>query len=129
MSTGNIYPIDGNPEQTPEAHESARAFAAFCIYRDLGPGRSVAAAWNAHQVTSGVKRTIDGVQQRSKPPGRWNLWSGKHRWVDRAAARDQKIDQAKCAARREEEIRDEKDLAEFKREDRQEKIRSVREMN
>src|SRR2546429_3005733 len=98
MSTGNIYPIDGKPEETPEPHESARAFAAFCRYRDLGPGRSVAAAWNAYQATKGAKGTIDVVQQRSRPSGRWNFWSSKFHWVDRALAYDRKLDEAEWAA-------------------------------
>src|SRR6266545_5521508 len=129
MSTGNIYPIDGNPEETPEPHESARAFAAFCMYRDLGPGRSVAAAWNARQVTTGAKGPIDVVPQRSRPSGRWNLWSSKYHWVDRAAAHDRKIDEAKCAAIREKEIEYKKVQEAFKIENQREKIRCVREMN
>ena len=128
MATGNICPINSSPEETREPGESARAFAAFCVYRDLGPGRSVAAAWNAHQVSIGVKRSpIDGAQQRS--PGRWNFWSGKYRWVDRAAAHDRRIDEAKCAAKREEDIRFEKNRAAFRMEDQQEKMIHVREMD
>jgi hypothetical protein len=128
MSTGNTYPIDGKPE-TPEPHESARAYAAFCMYRDLGPGRSVAAAWNAHQATRGAKGMIGVVQQRSRPSGRWNLWSSKYHWIDRAAAHDRKIDEAKCAAILERAIQYKKVQDAFKMENQQEKIRTVREMN
>jgi hypothetical protein len=134
MSTGTIYPINSNSEEPREPGESARARAAFCIYRDLGPERSVAAAWNAHQVTNGLKRSpIDGVKHgvkhKSKTPGRWNLWSSKYRWVERASAHDRRIDEAKCAALREEDIQFEKNRAAFRNEDQQQKIIHVREMN
>jgi hypothetical protein len=133
MATGKVYTINSNPEEAREPGESARAFAAFCLYRDLGTGRSLAAAWNAYQVTNGVASKLNSVdsvkQQRSKPPGRWNLWSGKYRWVERAAAHDRKIDEAKCAALLEQRIKFEERREAFKFEDQQEMVKHVNDMN
>lgn len=66
-------------EQQPR--ESSPAFRAFAIYRDLGAARSLAAAYASY---SGAKPGI--------APGHWNAWSGKHRWVERAAAYDAHLD-------------------------------------
>ena len=57
---------DRQPGETP------KAFAAFCIYRDLPAiDRSVAAAWG---------RKIGGKQ--------WERWCTSHDWVNRAAEHD-----------------------------------------
>lgn len=72
-------------EQQPG--ESARAFAAFCIYRDLGAKRSLNAAY---QEQSGSTSTA---------PGTWTAWSREHAWVERAEAYDQHLEQVRLAAR------------------------------
>lgn len=58
------------PEETP------RAYQAFCVYRDMGPGRSIRAA--AEEL---------GVTERML-----YFWSSKFRWVNRAAAYDAWLD-------------------------------------
>ena len=59
-------PWDRQPGETP------RAFAAFCIYRDLPViDRSVAAAWG-----------------RKKGRKQWERWCTSHDWVNRAAEHD-----------------------------------------
>ena len=70
-------------EQQPG--ESAPAFRAYALYRDLGADRSLDKAYAAHrgQVPNGL------------PPGQWNLWSSKHRWVERALAYDAHCDAEK----------------------------------
>lgn len=57
--------------------ESSKAYRAFCIYRDLGPKRS-------------LRRTA-GVYYNEKPGvnlGRIKLWSSKYHWVARCEAWD-----------------------------------------
>jgi hypothetical protein len=65
--------------------ESIRAFRAYTIYRDLGPGRSLARAYDAYR----------GAAPHGQRPGQWSLWSVKHRWVKRAGAFDVHVDEAK----------------------------------
>ena len=53
--------------------ETAQAFAAFCVYRDMGPDRSI----------------VKAVKQMGRKPGYKTVcekWSRQHRWVDRAYA-------------------------------------------
>ena len=58
--------------------ESAKAFAAFVVYRDMGPERSIDQAWGRYQ--SG----INSVSTRA--PGQWRMWCVDHEWVARAQA-------------------------------------------
>jgi hypothetical protein len=66
-------------EQQPG--ESARAFGAFCVYRDLGPRRTLRAAAAAYyRRTSGtLERQVD-------------KWSSAFRWIERASAWDRHLD-------------------------------------
>lgn len=80
--------MDNKPwEKLPE--ETNRQYGAFCIYRDMGIGRSilkVAHEWSAGGHTSKLKE-----------------WSSKCHWVERASAYDEHIDEIK-RARNEEAI-------------------------
>lgn len=66
--------------------EPARAYAAFCIYRDLPPSeRSLRA----------VADRLYGVKpdaKRRRVPGQIHQWSTRWRWVERAAAWDDEQD-------------------------------------
>ena len=63
--------------------ESRQAFAAFCVYRDLG-----------------ATRTAMGVQQQcNKSASLITKWSAKWRWVERAAAYDAYMARLEQAAR------------------------------
>lgn len=53
--------------------ESDKAFEAYKIYRDLGPGRSLV---KAAEIYYGSSRNLAQLK----------VWSGKFSWVDRAAA-------------------------------------------
>jgi hypothetical protein len=66
-------------EQQPG--ESARAFGAFCVYRNLGPRRSLRASAAAFygQTTAARERQVD-------------KWSRAFRWVERAGAWDRHLD-------------------------------------
>src|SRR5262245_35576295 len=75
-----------NPwEQQPG--ESSRAFGAFCVYRDLGPRRSLRAAATAFygRSAAGLERQLD-------------KWSRAFHWVDRASAWDRHLDAETCRA-------------------------------
>jgi hypothetical protein len=72
-------------EQQPD--ESARAYAAFVAYRDLGSDRSVDAAYAA---MAGHREGPGGAPKGTKrAPGSYKKWSAKHRWAARARAYDE----------------------------------------
>ncbi len=56
--------------------ESIKAYRAFCVYRDLGPDRSIA---KALQISDGA-----GTAKER----RWEGWSARFDWVARARAYD-----------------------------------------
>jgi len=68
-------------------NESTKAYAAFCVYRDLGPERSLDKAG----------------QKLDKPRSRKWLgeWSAKYKWVERAEAYDDYIEKLKRKEREE----------------------------
>jgi len=59
---------------------SSKEYAAFCIYRDLGPNRSLEKVRR-----SGVKTTLRWLQH----------WSAKYNWVERARAYDDYLERRK----------------------------------
>jgi hypothetical protein len=68
--------------------ESGRAYAAFCVYRDLGPDRKVCEAVRIH---------YSGKQCKSQVA----IWSQKYKWADRVQAYDlhlQRVREAAAAA-------------------------------
>ncbi len=75
-------------EQQPG--ESSRAFGAFCVYRDLGPRRSLRAAAAAFygRTAAASERQID-------------KWSRAFRWIERASAWDRHLDAEACKAQEE----------------------------
>lgn len=81
------------PEFPWERHpsESPQAYAAFCIYRDLGLRRSLAATAGFYFLETG-----DDTHGRTgvTPSRRRQLarWSSEHRWVDRVTAWDEEQD-------------------------------------
>lgn len=84
-----------NNDATPEpwecqAGESAKAFAAFCVYRDLPPDmRSCSSAWEAF---SGQKAHRTSRSKGPRAPRVWAGWSAQYGWVARAAAWDREQD-------------------------------------
>lgn len=72
-------------EQLPG--ESAKAFAAFCAYRDLGVQRSISTAYRQASGSS------------ASAPGTWTSWSTEFEWVSRAEAYDRHLEQIRLAAR------------------------------
>jgi hypothetical protein len=73
--------------------ESARAYAAFCVYRDLGPGRSLNLAYGEWRRAQGC------AGDAAKAAGYWAEWSSGFEWVARAEAYDGHLEALKRAAR------------------------------
>ncbi|CAB4130595.1 hypothetical protein UFOVP130_18 [uncultured Caudovirales phage] len=59
--------------------ESTKAYAAFCAYRDLGPGRSIEKAF----------AVLKPDKKRNGRPAEWYGWSVKFEWVKRVEAWDE----------------------------------------
>jgi hypothetical protein len=84
-STINQAPL--GPERLPQ--ESQRAYRAFCIYRDMGPDRSLDQAWKRFRAASGPTKDRGSARR----PGHWADWSQKYHWVERAEAYDDFIEE------------------------------------
>ena len=68
-----------------QLNESARAYRAFCIYRDMGADRSLVKVRQSLSKKSGYDRQIAE-------------WSSRHHWVERVAAYDKHIDDIEAIA-------------------------------
>jgi hypothetical protein len=80
------------PERLPD--ESARAYRAFCVYRDLGPNRSLDRAWERYCTTSDRGKN----RKSARRPGHWGVWSQKFTWVKRAEAYDDLLEEERLNA-------------------------------
>ena len=70
-------PVEIEPELWElQPEETARAFEAFCLYRDMGPSRSIA------KVGKELGKNRVTLED----------WSAKYDWVKRAAAWDAEVD-------------------------------------
>jgi hypothetical protein len=86
--------------------ESPKAYAAFCLYRDLGPGRSLDAASRVYhhpKLPSG-----NGTARRPRASGRIRQWAERWDWSARASAWDEELAQVQ----RTEQIAAVKEMAE-----------------
>ncbi|MEJ7873282.1 MAG: hypothetical protein WKF67_13570 [Rubrobacteraceae bacterium] len=70
--------------------ESDRAFQAYKTFRDLGPGRTLAAAADLY-----YGRYPSGTKQA---PGQIKKWSSQFDWPDRARQRDDYVDMVRLSA-------------------------------
>jgi len=80
------------PERLPQ--ESPRAYRAFCIYRDLGPDRSLDQAWKRFCAASDPAKDRGSARR----PGHWAAWSQKYQWVERAEGYDDFIEEENRSA-------------------------------
>jgi len=73
--------------------ETMHAYRAFCVYRDLGRGRSLAKAFQANleltKVNGGSSREVPDKQYCD---GVWKHWSTRYRWGERVEAWDLEVD-------------------------------------
>lgn len=77
--------------------ESADAYHAFCLYRDIQPsGRTLNTAYqrylSGNEAPAGNKKAQLGNKKVPHAPGNWRRWSGKFKWESRAAEWDYNID-------------------------------------
>jgi hypothetical protein len=105
-----IRPDPLGPARLPD--ETARAYRAFCVYRDLGPDRSLDRAWQRFCANQGKEH---GPAMRR--PGHWTAWSTRFQWVDRADAYDDLIDETRRIADAEFSRKHQQDRSRFKHQD------------
>jgi hypothetical protein len=73
------------------AGEGAAAFAAFCVFRDFGAGRSIVKA---------VASAVSDERARAKRYRVWRNWASRFQWSKRAADYDAHLDRIVQAERR-----------------------------
>lgn len=73
-------PWDRRPEETE------KAWLAFKLYRDMGPGRSLARAYHAYRIEAGNVSGDDPALEAAA--GYFNEWSTGNAWVKRVQAYD-----------------------------------------
>ncbi len=76
--------------------ETAEAYAAFSVYRDLGPRRSIDKAYRQHL---GNKRATEVSELTMRASGRWTTWSVIFAWQARAFAYDRHLARIEMAKR------------------------------
>jgi hypothetical protein len=100
----------------PTEGESAKAYAAFELYRRLGPERTVAEAWRQYCTRPGTRRGHASTFTVPRVMPYFSKWAVRWRWRERALAwdaeqaeieRDQRLDRElqERAREHEEEIR------------------------
>lgn len=76
----------------PMTGEGPKPYAAFTVYRDMGPARSIA---KASLSQADEDETPAKTKQRKH---QWDVWSGCWRWVERARAWDAEMDRQRREA-------------------------------
>src|SRR5262245_12181395 len=74
--------------------ESAKAYAAFCLFRDLGPGRSLDAASRSYH-HPGLEAQQPPRRRLPRASGTIRRWAHRWSWLDRARAWDQETERLK----------------------------------
>lgn len=77
--------------------ESSKAYAAFAIYRDLGPRRSVDEASRAYHRPTPQAATSTATRRRRGASGQVRLWAERWNWSARARAWDQELERVKTS--------------------------------
>src|SRR5262245_50270979 len=78
--------------------ESATAFAAFVIFRDLGPRRSLDEASRIYHRKPGQEPEQNQTGPKKRKSGQIRLWYQRWRWRARAEAYDAELDRQQRAA-------------------------------
>lgn len=71
--------------------EPPTAYRGYCLFRDLGPERTLQAAWELYygRPEAEARRQAKGKSNRpGSTPGYWNKWSSHWAWVGRCASYD-----------------------------------------
>ncbi|HLN31951.1 MAG TPA: hypothetical protein VK395_29740 [Gemmataceae bacterium] len=80
--------------------ESAKAFAAFCLYRDLGTRRSLDEASRRYHGSNRQDSAGDQQRSGSRSSGSIRGWAQRWNWRARAEALDEEQEQVQAAERR-----------------------------
>lgn len=73
-------------DQLPD--EPDETYARFLMYRNLGPGRTLLAAYCVHIASFRNASTVGKRQKPQEVPGHWGNDSARWKWGDRATAWD-----------------------------------------
>jgi hypothetical protein len=65
--------------------ESDRAYRAYCIYQELGIKRTLKGAYDRYRVEMGIVTPLSPSRNPNKPPGFFQNWSTKFKWIQRIA--------------------------------------------
>jgi hypothetical protein len=65
--------------------ESDRAYRAYCIYLELGIRRTLKGAYDRYRVEMGIVTPLSPSRNPNKPPGFFQNWSTKFKWVQQIA--------------------------------------------
>jgi hypothetical protein len=76
--------------------EGNEAYAAFCVYRDMGRDRSIDAAYR-QQLSNKRATPVSDLAMRAS--GRWTAWSTVFDWARRALAYDRHLDSIRHSGR------------------------------
>jgi len=79
-----------------QPNETEEAYTAFCLYRDLGPRRTIDLAYR-QQLSNNRATKITEMEMRAS--GRWTHWSVIHDWRRRALAYDRHLTRIELRAR------------------------------
>jgi hypothetical protein len=80
-------------EQLPG--ESAKAYAAFCLYRDQGPNRSIEATSRLYHSHAAPRGSQTAQGRRRGASGQIRNWAQRWSWSARARAWDQELEHVK----------------------------------
>jgi hypothetical protein len=77
-----------------QSSETDDAFAAFVLYRDLGPSRTIEQAHDAYLQRNKhkAKERVRSGKKKGQGPTHWADWSARFKWVERVRAYDDHID-------------------------------------
>jgi hypothetical protein len=89
MNPTTLQPWDQQPGET------GLAYAAFRFYRDLGPTRTLDAAYNAQQATKKPRPDAPADTGQKTASGGFRVMAIKWRWVERVRAWDAHVDKAR----------------------------------
>jgi hypothetical protein len=80
-------------EQLPG--ESSKAYAAFCLYRDQGPQRSIEAASRAYHDRGLQHGEAAHAQRKRRASGQIGRWAQRWNWSARARAWDEELERVR----------------------------------
>lgn len=119
-------PAPNNPLEQPWLQlkgEGNEAYAAFCVYRDMGPSRSIDSAYR-QQLSNKRATPVSGLSMRAS--GRWTAWSTIYEWGLRALAYDRHMDTIRHSGRETYVTRNGIDWAREREQDMRERLETYR---